>query len=198
MEKANYRNAEQYADPTAYKAMNNVLRQQYAPKRGEVRWIEWPNGVETTKSPAVIVSDDRANAKASVKPNTVGIVYINPPVDLDLSTHVTIRSVNLGDRTIAMVEKVTTVRFDRIGEKIGELSDQEMQEIDAVLMLYLGLGEAPKKPHNIGAGEEAKPAPAPVPDRPRSVGVAEIAALRAERDVYQMLYNDMLERLVKV
>lgn len=40
-----------------------------------------------------------------------------------------------------MAEKPTTIRRDRVGARIGALSEDEVRRLDAALALVLGLGE---------------------------------------------------------
>lgn len=44
-----------------------------------------------------------------------------------------------GTTTRVLVEQITAVDLDRLGEMVGRLSPQEMAEVDAALRLLLGL-----------------------------------------------------------
>ena len=39
-----------------------------------------------------------------------------------------------------MVDKITTIRADKVRHRIGRLDDADMQRVDRALLTYLGLG----------------------------------------------------------
>lgn len=83
--------------------------------------------------PAVIVSNDKNNAKS----NTVEVVYMTTKPKTDLPTHVYIESA-LRPSTL-LCEQISTVSEGRIGEWIGELTDDEAKELDVALAISLGM-----------------------------------------------------------
>ncbi len=83
--------------------------------------------------PAVIVSNDKNNAKS----NTVEVVYMTTKPKTDLPTHVYIESA-LRPSTL-LCEQISTVSEERIGEWIGELTDDEVKELDVALAISLGM-----------------------------------------------------------
>lgn len=170
--------------------------------RGELYYVE---PYQTTGSeqragrPAIIVSNDMNNNYSG----TVEVVYLTTQPKADLPTHVTIRST--GRLSTALCEQITSVSKDRLGERIGELTGDEMQRIDIALAVSLAITdiEPPaEKPPEPEKAPEPKPAPAPTlspaPSQPRTPLEAErykayIKAV-AERDIYKQLYENLLAR----
>lgn len=64
-------------------------------------------------------------------------MYITTQPKEDLPTHVTIRST--GRISIALCEQVSSISTDRVNNYIGQVTDQEMKNIDIALMISLGL-----------------------------------------------------------
>lgn len=83
--------------------------------------------------PAIIVSNNECNKHSSV----IEVVYITTQPKADLPTHVTIRST--GRTSIALCEQVSSISTDRVNNYIGQVTDQEMKNIDIALMISLGL-----------------------------------------------------------
>lgn len=83
--------------------------------------------------PAIIVSNNECNKHSSV----IEVVYITTQPKADLPTHVTIRST--GRTSIALCEQVSSISTDRVNNNIGQVTDQEMKNIDIALMISLGL-----------------------------------------------------------
>ena len=83
--------------------------------------------------PAVIVSNDKNNAKS----NTVEVVYMTTKPKTDLPTHVYIESA-LRPSTL-LCEQISTVSEERIGEWIGELTESEVEDLDVALAISLGM-----------------------------------------------------------
>ena len=106
------------------------------PKRGEIWWINFdPSvGTESAKTrPAVIVSSDTSNEfieRVQVVPLTSNVTKIYPS-----ETVVVIR----GKKNKAAADQVTTVSKQRIKEKIGRLTSDELADVEFVLKLQLGL-----------------------------------------------------------
>ena len=118
------------------------------------------------------------------------MVYLTTQPKADLPTHVTISSAPR--ESIALCEQVTSVSVDRIGEKMGRLSDREMTQVDIALLVSLDLtmGETGKTAGG-GTREHNEKEEAVQPDG----GV--IIALTAERDTYRAMYESLLERVLR-
>ncbi len=106
--------------------------------RGEIYYISRggvsPQGSEQYPDrPAVIVSNEKNNEYST----TVEVVYMTTQPKNDLPTHTTIRST--GRISTVLCEQVYTVAVERIGDYIGQVSEQEMTNIDIALMISLAL-----------------------------------------------------------
>ena len=105
-------------------------------RRGEVWWVNFDpsvGGEIRKRRPAVIVSNDAANAylnRLQVIPLTSNVERVYPSEAL----------VTLNGRPgKAMADQLTTVRKQRLGEKLGELTADEMKRIDHAVRVQLGL-----------------------------------------------------------
>lgn len=110
--------------------------QQY--KRGEIFYVNNGSreqvGSETKKDrPAIIVSCDANNKHSSV----LEMVFLTTQPKADLPTHVAIRST--GRLSTALCEQPTPVSVERLNNYLGEVTDAEMQNIDAALLIGLGI-----------------------------------------------------------
>lgn len=157
-------------------------------KRGDIYYIgKYPTigSEQQAGRPAIIVSSEKNNQHSS----TVEVVYLTTQPKADLPTHVTISSAPR--ESIALCEQVTSVSVDRIGEKMGRLSDREMTQVDIALLVSLDLtmGETGKTAG--GHSEHNEKEEAVQPDG----GV--IIALTAERDTYRAMYESLLEKVLR-
>ena len=106
-------------------------------RRGEL-WVAAGGGDYTGKPrPVVIVQDDRFEASHSV---TVCALTSNP-ADAPLFRIVLSPSPGNGlhEDCRAMVDKITTVRRERLSRRIGSLSDTDMRRIDRAILVFLGI-----------------------------------------------------------
>lgn len=151
-------------------------------KRGEIYYVERSGTSNAVGSemysgrPAIIVSNEKNNANSSV----FEIVYLTTQPKQDLPTHIVIRSAKRN--SIALCEQITSVSEDRIGDYIGVCTDAEMQQIDIALAVSLGINIA------VRPTVEVKPV----------ANSDAVVRIEAERDVYKKLYEQMLERTVRV
>ena len=157
-------------------------------KRGDIYYIDkYPTigSEQQAGRPAIIVSNEKNNQHSS----TVEVVYLTTQPKADLPTHVTISSAPR--ESIALCEQVTSVSVDRIGDKMGRLSDREMTQVDIALLVSLDLtmGETGKT-----AGGHSKPDKKVDTHQPDG-GV--IIALTAERDTYRAMCESLLERVLR-
>jgi mRNA interferase MazF len=85
----------------------------------------------------VIVQDDRFDGTTSV---TV-CAFTSDPTDVPLFRPTVEPSGTNGLNTVSrlMVDKVTTVRKDKLGKRIGRLADGDLLELDRALLIFLGL-----------------------------------------------------------
>jgi mRNA interferase MazF len=87
--------------------------------------------------PVVIVQDGRFDATTSI---TI-CAFTSDPTDAPLFRLVVEPStINGLDRpSRLMVDKVTTVPKERLGKRIGRLSDSDMVRVNRALLIFLGL-----------------------------------------------------------
>ncbi len=105
-------------------------------KRGEV-WTVSGTGPAGKPRPAVIVQDDRFDATASV---TV-CVFTTDPTEAPLFRLPITPSERNGVRLVSrlMVDKLTTVSKERLGERIGRLDDEDVIRLNRAILVFLGL-----------------------------------------------------------
>ena len=112
-------------------------QQQFNVRRGDVYYINnnrGQRGNEIRKDrPAVIVSADFLNKHSG----DVVVVFLTSQPKKDMSTHVTIRTT--GRVSEALCEQPTTVSVERLNNRIGSVTDREMQQIDIALQIALKL-----------------------------------------------------------
>ena len=114
-------------------------------RRGEIRWVDLGpvRGAEADKRrPAVIVSNDGANATASRLGRgvlTVVPVTSNAERVYPFQVLLTARSTGLPRDSKAQAEQVRSVAVERIGARAGSLSGAELLALDEALRLHLAL-----------------------------------------------------------
>jgi mRNA interferase MazF len=79
------------------------------------------------------VSNDENNKHSGI----IEVVYSTTQPKTELPTHVTIRST--GRVSTVLCEQVTSVSVERVNNYIGQVSEQEMKNIDIALMISLQL-----------------------------------------------------------
>ncbi|MBX3517494.1 MAG: type II toxin-antitoxin system PemK/MazF family toxin [Rhodospirillales bacterium] len=105
-------------------------------RRGEV-WTVSGGGYTGKPRPAVIIQDDRFDATPSV---TI-CAFTSDPTDAPLFRLPIDSSDRNGLRSISrlMVDKITTVARDKLGERIGRLDDDDMVRLNRAILVFLGL-----------------------------------------------------------
>ena len=106
-------------------------------KRGEL-WVASGGGDYTGKPrPVVIVQDDRFEQSSSV---TV-CALTSDPTDAPLFRVALSPNTENGldEACRVMVDKVTTVRRERLSRRIGSLSTADMRQIDRAILVFLGI-----------------------------------------------------------
>jgi mRNA interferase MazF len=154
-------------------------QQQFDVRRGDVYYINnnrGQRGNEIRKDrPAVVVSADFLNKHSG----DVVIVFLTSQPKKDMSTHVTIRTT--GRVSEALCEQPTTISVERLNNRIGSVTDREMQQIDIALQIALKLD----------AGTDTKEY---VENQSGGASREQMIRLEAERDTYKKLYEDMICR----
>lgn len=82
--------------------------------------------------PGIVVSNDKCNASSSV----IEIVLLTSRRKKHLPTHVKVMA---NCPSTALCEQIQSISIERLGEKIGHVSDYEQKEINKALMVSLGL-----------------------------------------------------------
>lgn len=160
--------------------------------------------------PAVVVSNDENNRYSGV----IEVVYLTTAPKTDLPTHVIINST--GRKSTVLCEQVTSVSVDRVNNYIGQVSEQEMKNIEIALMISLAIGENTKtskayreerirqqeeierlKTENetLRAGKAAYGANTELHEQ-ATTSPDVIVKLETERDTYKTLYEQLFERLL--
>ena len=105
-------------------------------KRGEI-WAVSGAGYAGKPRPAVIVQDDRFDATASL---TV-CVFTTDETEAPLFRLAVTPSERNGLRSASrlMVDKLTTVSKERLGERIGRLADEDMMRLNRAMLVFLGV-----------------------------------------------------------
>lgn len=182
-------------------------------RRGEIFYIARggaTNGSEQfADRPAVVVSNDENNKHSGV----IEVVYMTTQPKTDLPTHVTVRST--GRLSTVLCEQVSSVSTDRVNNYIGQVSEQEMKNIDIALMISLQLsgGGKTSKQYNEtiqkqqeeieyyrnkiqamqqSLEEKKTEKPQEAPGETSEI----VVRLETERDTYKALYEQLFERML--
>lgn len=182
-------------------------------RRGEIFYIARggaTNGSEQfADRPAVVVSNDENNKHSGV----IEVVYMTTQPKTDLPTHVTVRST--GRLSTVLCEQVSSVSTDRVNNYIGQVSEQEMKNIDIALMISLQLsgGGKTSKQYNETIQKQQEEIEyyrnkiqtmqqsleEKETEKPQEVaGEASetVVRLETERDTYKALYEQLFERML--
>lgn len=157
-----------------------------------------------------MVSNDENNRYSGV----IEVVYLTTAPKTDLPTHVIINST--GRKSTVLCEQVTSVSVDRVNNYIGQVSEQEMKNIEIALMISLAIGENTKtskayreerirqqeeierlKTENENLKEEKAAYGANTELHEQAMTSPDvIVKLETERDTYKALYEQLFERLL--
>lgn len=106
-------------------------------KRGDIYYIyktgETSGSVQQAGRPAVVVSNDAANASS----NVVEVVFLTTQPKKTLPTHVCIRSTKRV--STALCEQISSISLERVGEYVCSCTEQEMRMVDIALLISLGI-----------------------------------------------------------
>ena len=105
--------------------------------RGEIWTASAGSGYVGKPRPVVIIQDDRFDATTSV---TV-CAFTTDPTDAPLVRLLVEADENTGIRESSrlMVDKITTIPHAKLGERVGQLSDDDMIRLSRALVVFLGL-----------------------------------------------------------
>jgi mRNA interferase MazF len=106
-------------------------------RRGEIWTAAGGSGYAGKPRPVVIVQDDRFDATDSV---TI-CAFTSDPTDAPLfRIEVTADQTNgLRESSRLMVDKLTTVPRTKLGQRIGQLHDEDMFRVSRAMLVFLGL-----------------------------------------------------------
>ncbi len=106
-------------------------------KRGDIWTASAGSGYAGKPRPVVIVQDDRFDATASV---TVCAVTTDPTDAPLLRLLIEAGEVTgIRESSRLMIDKITTVPRSKLGERVGELGDDDMIRLSRALVVFLGL-----------------------------------------------------------
>jgi mRNA interferase MazF len=114
-------------------------------RRGEIRLVDLDpvRGAESNKRrPAVIVSNDRANATADrLSRGVVTVVPVTSNVGRIYPFQTLLHAVDSGLKqdSKAQAEQIRSIAVERIGPTLGQIPAATMQELDNAIRLHLQL-----------------------------------------------------------
>lgn len=136
------RNGSGYFDPTAFKALKNIYKQEGSAKmeiyRGDIFFVDKYSkdfgcgSEQSTGRPAIVVSNDMGNKYSSM----VEVVYLTSQEKKPLPTHV---EVICQVPSTALCEQICSVSKERLSSFVRTCTDAEMKKIDEALMISLGI-----------------------------------------------------------
>lgn len=112
------------------------------PLRGEIWWVDWSPGRGSEQSgrrPALIVQNDPANRNPRY-PNTI-VIAISTKGRL-VSFHFLLKPTStngLGEPCYAKCEQIMTIDKERLVNRIGRITQDEMAQVDEALKIVLAL-----------------------------------------------------------
>lgn len=106
-------------------------------RRGEIWTVAGGTGYAGKPRPVVVIQDDRFDATESV---TV-CAFTTDPTEAPLIRIPIEPSERNGRRELSsiMVDKITTVRRDRLGARVGLLDDESIVRVAQAILVFLGL-----------------------------------------------------------
>lgn len=155
-------------------------------KRGEIYYVNKMPVVGAEHEagrPAVVVSTDRHNAKSG----TIEVVYLTTRSKGMMPEHIFCSATGT-DSTI-LCEQITTVSVDRVSDYITTLTEEEMLDVEAGLLHFLGMESYIPNAHENDMPED-EPSEAPVFS-------ADVQRIVMERDFYKQMYESLLEKVIK-
>lgn len=181
--------------------MNNPIERKI--KRGEVYYI-YRTDVEGSEQqagrPAIIVSNDMNNMYS----DTLEVVFLTTQEKSDLPTHTIIRSTKR--ESTALCEQINTVSINRLGDYVCKLRPTEMDAVDTCMAISIGLTKVQETVsidpiedsgdddfYTSTAGEDEEEYEA---EDTIAMLHTELTKAQAERDVYEKLYKDLLEKMM--
>lgn len=183
--------------------------------RGEVFYVNsiFPTVGSEQKSgrPAVIVSNNLNNEHSEC----VEIVYLTLQKKTPLPTHIKIKDGVCSGSTV-LCEQITTVSVERLGDYMCRLPDDTMDAIDKALIISLGLDSIIKRNEPVAVNPDSVTTPANTDDKDAQIKelmyhlectLKELELAKdankvikekaAKSAMYEQMYNDILEKLIR-
>ena len=111
-------------------------------RRGEIWTVSGGRDYAGKSRPAVILQDDNFTATASV---TICAFTTDPTAAPLFRLPIEPTDVNgLRSPSHLMVDKITTVSKDKIGERIGRLEDADIVRLNQAVVVFLGIAISPR------------------------------------------------------
>jgi mRNA interferase MazF len=111
-------------------------------RRGEIWTISGGKDYAGKARPAVIVQDDSFDGTASI---TI-CAFTTDPTEAPLFRVPIEPNDRNGLRSPSrlMVDKITTVSKDKVGERVGRLDDEDLIRLNQAVVVFLGLAVSPR------------------------------------------------------
>jgi mRNA interferase MazF len=106
-------------------------------KRGEIWTMAGGPGYASKPRPAVVIQDDGFSETLSIAVCPLTSEPVEAPI-LRLLVEPTPEN-GLRNTSRLMVDKVTTVPKSRLGQRIGQLADDDLLRLNRSLLVFLGL-----------------------------------------------------------
>ncbi len=111
-------------------------------KRGEIYYADLSPVVGSEQGgvrPVLIVQNDVGNKHS---PTVIAAAITSQKEKAKLPTHIEINSFNCGlaKDSVVLLEQIRTIDKKRLKEKMGELDDSSMTQINSALSISFGLG----------------------------------------------------------
>lgn len=112
-------------------------------RRGEIWTVSGGASYTGKPRPAVILQDNSFDATASI----TLCAFTSDPTDAPLFRLVIEPTETNGLRAASrlMIDKVSTVPKDKLGEKIGRLDDADIVRLNQAVLVFLGLASPPPR-----------------------------------------------------
>ena len=111
-------------------------------RRGEIWTVSGGRDYAGKSRPAVLLQDDSFSAASSI---TI-CAFTTDPTDAPLFRLPIEPTADNGLRAPSrlMVDKITTVSKDKVGERIGRLSPADIRRLNQAIVVFLGLATSPR------------------------------------------------------
>jgi mRNA interferase MazF len=107
-------------------------------KRGEIWTVAGAKDYAGKPRPAVILQDDRFDATKSI---TICVMTTDPAEAPLFRVPIAPNERNgLNALSRLMVDKITTVPKNRLGQRIGHLDAKDLERVNQAILIFLGLG----------------------------------------------------------